>query len=155
MEGLSTSVLVLIILAVVAVAAVAYTPTTFLGQWQKLATRYATERSPAGVTFPDEHIMFGKLFPLMPWKDDLGEYAKFDVELDDDGLWLLYDGPLPPKCPPRMFIPGNHIKYLRDKETLFFFLIHAERPIPMMTKRQLGEAIKRKMTAPPSPISFD
>ena len=54
-----------------------------------------------------------------------------------------------------MFIPGNHIKYLRDKQELYFFLIHAERPIPMMTRRELGEAIKRKMTAPPSPISFD
>ena len=99
MDGLSTSLLVLLILGVVAVAAVAYTPTTFLGQWRKLADRYQTENSPKSVTFPDEHIMFGKLLPLLPWRSDLGEYAKFDVELDDDGLWLLYDGPLPPKCP--------------------------------------------------------
>ncbi|MDJ0910888.1 MAG: hypothetical protein QNI99_17035 [Woeseiaceae bacterium] len=155
MDGLSTSLFVLMILAVVAVAAVAYTPTSFLGQWQKLAQKYETVNTPRSVTFPDEYIMFGKLFPWIPWKQDLAEYAKFDVELDEDGLWLLYDGPLPPKCPPRMFVPGNHIKYLRDKHELFFFLIHADPPVPMVTKRELGEAIKRKMTAPPAGMSFD
>ncbi len=156
MDDLSTSLIVLMILAAVAVAAVAYTPTSFIGQWRKLADRYETANSPQSVSFPNEYIMFGKLsFRLVPWKSDMAEYAKFDVELDDDGLWLLYDGPLPKKCPPRMFVPGDHIKYLRDKQDLYFFLVHANPPIPMTTKRELGDAIKRKMTSKPSPISFD
>lgn len=155
MDDIATSLIVLAILAAVAVAAVMYTPTTFLGQWQKLASVYQTSNTPPSANFPDEHIFFGKLMPLLPFRSDLGEYAKFDVALDDDGLWLMYDGPLPPKCPPRMFVPGNHIKYLKDKGEHFFFLIHADRPVPMMTRRPLGEAIQRKMTSAPSPISFD
>ncbi len=156
MDDLSTSIFVLLILAAVAVAAVAYTPTTFLGQWKKLADRYATENSPRAVTFPNEHIMFGKVsFIWGPRRNDMAEYAEFDIELDNDGLWLLYDGPLAEKCPPRMFVPGNHIKYVKNKHDLYYFLVHADPPVPMMTRCELGEAIKRKMTAAPSPMSFD
>ena len=135
MENLSPTVIVFLTLAIVLAAALAYKPTSFVGQWQKLADKYQTSNSPRRITFPDEYIMVGRLLGgLWPWRNDFAEYAKFDVEVDDDGLWLLYDGPLPERCPPRLFVPGTHVKYVKEKRDQFFFLLHADYPIPMITE---------------------
>lgn len=156
MEYLQPAMQVLFILALVLVAALVFQPKSFVGQWLRLSELYTTSNNPRKISFPDEHILVGKGFDGM-WsrRSEAAEFAKFDVELDEEGLWLLYDGPPPDKCSPRLFVPGTHVKYVKDNEQQYHFLIHADQPIQIRTDRELGEAIKRKLTAAPNPISLD
>jgi hypothetical protein len=145
MESIHPSIIVFVTLTIVAVAAVAYQPSGYLGQWRKLSDRYETDRRPGRITYRGQHILVGRLFgSWIFWRYDLGEFAKFDVEVDDDGIWFLYDGPLPKKCPPCLFVPGKNVTYLRDKRNQFFFHIDAVNPVEITTRRELGEAIKRR-----------
>ena len=147
---------VLFILGLVLVAALVFQPKSFVGQWRRLSELYETSNNPRKISFPDEHILVGKGFGGM-WskRSEVAEFAKFDVELDEEGLWLLYDGPPPEKCSPRLFVPGTHVKYVKDNQKQYDFLIHADQPIRIRTGPVLGEAIKRKMTAAANPISLD
>ena len=150
MEYLEPAVKVLLILGAVLVAALAFQPKSLVGQWRILSDLYGTPNSPRKVSFPDQHLLIGKLSGgVRPFGTGGAEFAKFDVEVDNDGLWLLYDGPTPEKCAPRLFVPGTHVRYLKDKGGQYSFLIHADKPIPLRTNQELGEAIKRKCMAAP------
>ncbi len=151
MEYMQPALKVLFILAVVLVAALAFQPKSFIGHWRKLSELYGTPNSPRRITFPDEHLLVGKIWggSFFRGRSDGAEYARFDVELDNDGLWLVYDGPAPVKCAPQLFVPGTHVRYVKDKNGQYDFLIHADKPIPLRTAAELGEAIKRKATMAP------
>ena len=133
---MNTGLLVLIILAGVAVAAVMYQPTGYLGQWQKLARSFETDRRPLQAKFRNVAIQFG---------GGLSEFAQFDVEIDDDGLWLMHDGPEPRKAPANMLIPWSKIRHVKAKRKWQYFDVMADKPIPMGTDHELGAALMRRL----------
>ena len=156
MEYLQPAIMVLLILGAVLVAALAFQPNSFIGHWRVLSDLCGTENGPRKVSFPDEHVLVGGLSGgVWPLGVGRAEFAKFDIELDEDGLWLLYDGPAPEKCAPRLFIPGTHVKYLKDNGDRYSFLIHADKPIPIQTSSEPGAAMKSRLMGTVNPISFD
>lgn len=154
MDVIQSPIGILIILGLVAVAAVSYVPVTFLGNYKRLADRYQTERRPGSVAFPGEHIMVGRLFggPRF-FADNMGEFARFDVALDNDGLWLLYDGPKPKKAPACMLVPWSSVLFKREKRSKFYFDIEAADPVEISVATELGSAIQRRATKQPDKTS--
>ena len=108
----------------VAGIALAYKPPDYLGAWKLLADAFATDKRPRKITFQDEHVFVGpnSLFNLKP---SAAGFAQYDVEVDEEGLWLVYEGPEPQKSAPCMFIPGYRIKFERQKQTQYQFSIDA------------------------------
>jgi hypothetical protein len=142
-------VIVLIVLAVVAVASVRYMPKDYFGSWKLLADEFTTQDRPKRLSWREQHIhvySFAWTFRgLMA-----GEYAKFDLEVSDDGLWMVYDGPQPHKAPDRMLIPWRYFRVKMEKPSKIFFEIAARRAVQIMVQRELGEAILRQIPRLPA-----
>ena len=146
MDFIQTPIGVLIILALVAITAVSYIPPTFLGNYKRLAERYQTESRPRSVQFPGEHIMVGRMFGgsrILAFR--FAEFARFDVAIDDDGLWLVYDGPNPKKAPDCMFIPWSEISFKKDMQRFVSFGLAASEPVEIAVAVELGRAIQRRV----------
>ena len=144
---------VLIILATVAFGAVMFRPTSYYGQWRKLAQDFETERRPLTASFKNVAIRVGHGLRAMftPWKRDLAEYGRFDVEIDDEGMWLLYDGPEPKKAPPSMLIPFARIQFVHQAGKWHYFEVYASQHIPLGMEHEVGAALMRRLEGDPSP----
>ena len=145
MDLIQSPIGVLIILGLVAIAALSYVPPGFLGNYKRLAERYETDRRPGSISFPGTHVMIGRLFggPRF-FADNVGEFARFDIALDSDGFWLLYDGPMPKKAPDCMLVPWNKIVFKREKRGTYYFDVEASDPVEISVSTKLGSAIKDK-----------
>jgi hypothetical protein len=98
-------------LVAAAVLAVRYRPRGFSGEWVTLSRLFATEQRPKKFSYPRQRLFFS---PIMPrWfagsRIASGEYCAFDVELNQEGMWLSYQGPEPRKCADCLFIPWSRI----------------------------------------------
>lgn len=144
---MSTEAVVLIIIAGVAIAAVLFSPTGYMGQWRNLANSFETSRRPLQASFRNVAVQFGHGFSaiMTPWKRHMAEYARFDVEIDDDGLWLMYDGPEPKKAPPTMLIPFSRIHHKSQRRKWHYFEVFADQVVPMSLDHELGGALKRRL----------
>lgn len=148
MSSLHPASIIFLTLTVVTLAALAYVPTKFLGNYKRLADRYETDRRPGSIAFSRQHIMIGRLFggPRF-FADNVGEFARFDFAFDEEGLWLLYDGPKPKKAPNCMLVPWRRITLKKDKGHLVFFDIEADDPVEISVGSALGQEIKRRLPA--------
>ena len=108
---MSAELLAAFILVAVAALAVRYRPRGFSGEWLTLSRQFATERRPKKFSHPHQRLFFSPILPgWIAWsRIALGEYCAFDVELDQEGMWLKYQGPGPRKCADCLFIPWSRI----------------------------------------------
>lgn len=133
MNFLASPLGVLLILGIVAVAAVAFQPAKYVGIWREMAKRYETDRRPSSVAFPGEDVALG-----------LHEFARVDAALDDEGFWMVYNGPDPRKAPPCVLIPWDSIRFKQQSESRHNFQIRLKDPLEFLVSPELGAALQRR-----------
>jgi hypothetical protein len=141
----STELLVGIVLVAVAALAAQYRPRGFSGEWITLSRLFATERRPEKFSHPSQKLFFS---PIMPWwiawsRIALGEYCAFDVELNQEGMWLRYQGPEPRKCADCLFIPWSRIVNATSVGGLLRLHLDTTRNISIDMPPELGAAALR------------
>lgn len=126
------------ILAAVAFAAVMYEAPDPYGPWLKLAASYAATDSPETVDFTEQTILFGGLTGRMK---PLGDGKRFDISLDDEGLWLtIRRAPLKGTAT-TLKIPGSHIRFRDRSGGEYVFELFARPPIKVSLQGDAGKAI--------------
>lgn len=139
MDFLASPFGVLMILGVVAVAAFSFQPAKYVGIWNKIAELYETDRRPTSVAFRDEDIVLG-----------LHELTRIDAALNDDGFWMVYNGPDSRKAPGCTLIPWDCIRFKEDKGSKHVFQIRLKGPLKFTVSAELGNALQRRsMQMPP------
>ncbi len=138
MDFLASPLGVLAILAIVAVAAFVYEPVRYVAEWREVAKRYATHRRPSSVAFPGEDISLG-----------IHELTRIDAALDDEGFWMLYNGPDPAKAPQCVLVPWDCIRFKDEKDSRHNFQIRLERPLEFFVSPELGAALRRRSQSMP------
>lgn len=133
MDFIASPLGVMIILAAVTIAAVTFEPKKFTGAWRELAQLYGTDKRPRSVAFRDESMAVGSF-----------NFTQIDAALDDDGLWLLYEGPEPKKAPACLFLPWDCVRYRQDKDGRQNFQLRGKDPIEMWVTAELGDAMQRR-----------
>jgi len=141
MDFLASPFGVLMILGIVAVAAFTYQPAKYVGVWRKIAERYETDRRPAPVTFRNEDVVLG-----------LHELTRIDAALNDDGFWMVHNGPEPRKAPGCTLIPWDCIRFKEDKGSKHVFQIRLKGPLEFVVSPELGNALRRRSMQMPSGI---
>ncbi len=141
MDFLASPFGVMAILGIVAVAAVVFQPAKYVGIWQKVAELYATERRPSSTAFPGEDVAFG-----------LYEFTRIDAALDDEGFWMVYNGPDPRKAPPCALVPWDCIRFKDNKGDRYNFQIRLKKPQEFYVSPELGSALQRRSMKMPSGI---
>ena len=139
MDFLASPFGVMMILVVVTVAAVVFQPAKYVGIWSKVAELYETERRPASPAFPNEAVALG-----------VYEFTRVDAALNDEGFWMVYNGPDPRKAPPCTLIPWDCIRFKEDKGSKQVFQIRLKGPTNFTVSPELGSALQRRsMQMPP------
>jgi hypothetical protein len=141
MDFLASPFGVMMILGIVVVAAVVFQPSKYVGIWSAMAERYETERRPSSVAFRNEDVRLG-----------LYEFTRVDAALNDDGFWMVYDGPDPRKAPPCTLIPWDCIRFKEDKESKQVFQIRLKGPTEFFVSPELGNALQRRSMQMPSGV---
>jgi hypothetical protein len=141
----SAEFLVILVLAAVAVFAVRHRPRGFYGEWVTLSQRFATERRPEKFSHLAQKLFFS---PIMPWwiawsRLFSGEYCSFDVELNQEGMWLHYQGPEPRKCADFLFIPWSEVVNAARVGDLVRLKLDTRRDISIDMPPELGAAALR------------
>ena len=133
MNFLASPLGVLTILAIVAIAAITFQPARYVGIWREVARYYETERRPSSTQFRDEEISLGSY-----------EFARIDAQLDDEGFWIVYNGPDPKKAPPCVLIPWDCIRFKQETESRHNFQVRLKHPQELLVSPELGAALKRR-----------
>ena len=141
MEGLGSTLIVFAILLVVTIAAVWFEPANPLEAWLKLAERYATERRPSAVHFTDQQLLFGVGKKRVRSPHDL---ARFDVTLDDFGLWIVFKNASSDGNIAALKIPGTHVRFELQHGKQYLFQLFAEPPIRLAVSGELGAALMQR-----------
>ena len=129
---------VMIILGIVVVAAVTFQPAKYVGAWREVAERYETERRPSRAAFSNEEVSFGKY-----------GITHIDAALDDEGFWMLYNGPEPKVAPACVLIPWDCIRFKQENEGNHNFQIRLKNPSEFYVSTELGASLQRRsMTMP-------
>ena len=132
---------VLLILGFVAVVAFRFEPARYQGIWREVAKRYETDQRPSSVTFAGEEVSLGSF-----------EVTKMNVAVNDDGLWLLYDGPEPPKAPKCVLIPWDCVRFKSEGDNTHNFQIRLKDPVEFYVSPGLGNALQRRCSPMPSGV---
>jgi hypothetical protein len=82
----------------------------------------------------------GRLDAYFPW-----DYFRFDVCIDNDGVWMSFVGPNPEKCTPSMLVPWKRIKFVKHWLNHSYFTFFADEPVGITVRKQLGEAMTRSL----------
>ena len=82
----------------------------------------------------------GRLDYYFPW-----QYAHFDVNIDNDGVWMSFVGPEPGKCAPSLFVPWSQIRFVKHWLNNSYFTFLAEEPVGITVRKPLGEEIARNI----------
>jgi len=133
MDFLASPFGVIIILAIVTIAAVSFEPTQFVGAWRELSKRYGTDKRPRSITFSGESMEVGTF-----------NFTAIDAALDDDGFWLIYDGPNPKKAPECIFLPWDCVRYRQNEYGKQNFQLRGKKPIEIWVSTELGDAMQRR-----------
>ncbi|MDH5621004.1 MAG: hypothetical protein OEY74_02885 [Gammaproteobacteria bacterium] len=144
MSFLASPLGVLLILAVVAIAAITFQPARYVGIWREVAKFYETERRPSSTPYRDEEISLG-----------LHELARIDAQLDDEGFWIVYNGPEPSKAPPCVLIPWDCIRFRQASDSRHHFQIRLKNPQELLVSPELGAALKRRSLRMPGAENKD
>ena len=141
MDFLASPLGVIVILGIVAVAAFVYEPAKYVGVWREVAKRYETNRRPSSITFPGEEISLG-----------IYELAHADAVLDDEGFWMMYNGPDPKKAPACVLIPWDCIRFKQVQDSRRNFQIRLKKPLEFYVSPGLGAALQRRSMPMPAAI---
>lgn len=136
------TIIVLLTIAVLCVVVVLVSPRGFTGLWARLSETFETGRRAKTYSLLNQSLYVKTHF--WRWLFDqyfVGEFAYFDIELDDSGMWLLSRGPEPRKCAESMLIPWNRVGFLKHEGDRSHLRILAGKPVEMTAARQLGELI--------------
>jgi hypothetical protein len=133
MDFLASPLGVIAILSVVVIAAFVYKPAKYVAAWRDVAERYETTRRPMSVTFRGEDISLGRF-----------EMARVDAALNDDGFWMLYDGPETKKAPNCTLIPWDCLRFKEALENRHNFQIRTKKIVELFVSPELGTALQRR-----------
>ena len=142
MEYLGPTLVVFAILLVVTIAAFSFEPANPLEAWFKLAERYQTGRRPSAVEFSDQSLLFG-----VKRVTRINEFARFDVTIDDFGLWIVYRNNDQDDVPSALKIPGTHVRFRGRHGQRYLFELYAEPPVRMAVRGNLGATLMQKCSA--------
>lgn len=142
MEYLGPTFIVFVILLVVTIAAFSFEPANPLEAWFKLAERYQTGRRPSAVEFSDQSLLFG-----VKRVRRLNDFARFDVTIDDFGLWIVYRNNDQDDVPSALKIPGTHVRFRGQHGQRYVFELYAEPPVRMAVRGNLGATLKQRSSA--------
>ena len=142
MEYLGPTLVVFAILLVVTIAAVSFEPADPLEAWFKLAERYQTSRRPSAVEFSDQSLLFG-----LRRVKRLNDFARFDVTMDDFGLWIVYRNNDREDVPDALKIPGTHVRFRGQHGKRYLFELFAEPAVRMAAGGDFGELLKQRCKA--------
>jgi hypothetical protein len=141
MEGLGSILIVFAILLVVTITAVSFEPANPLEAWLKLSERYATERRPSTVQFPGQRLMFGVGKKRVKSPHDL---ARFDVTIDDFGLWIVFKNANSDNLATALKVPGTHVRFELHHGQQYLFQVYAEPPVRLAVRGELGETLMQR-----------
>ena len=144
MDFLASPLGVLAILGIIAVAAFVYEPAKYVGIWREVAKRYETNRRPSSIAFPEEEISLGRY-----------EFTHIDAGLDDEGFWMLYNGPDPGKAPDCVLVPWDCIRFKEEQESRHIFQIRLKGPLDFHVSPELGAALRRRSQSMPTGQDLD
>jgi hypothetical protein len=142
MEYLGPTFIVFAILLVVTIAAFSFEPANPLEAWFKLAERYQTGRRPSAVEFTDQSLLFG-----VKRVRRLNDFARFDVTIDDFGLWIIYRNNDQDDVPGALKIPGTHVRFRGRHGQRYLFELYAEPPVRMAVRGNLGATLSQRCSA--------
>ena len=146
MEFMTQIFIVFIVLLVVVIASLSYEPANPLDAWFKLAERYQTSRRPSEIQFVNQELMFGAKRVKR-----LNDFARFDVTLDDFGLWIIFRNNDQEEIPDVLKIPGTHVRYEAHHGQQYLLQLYAEPAIRMTAKGELGAALMDKLQVNETP----
>ena len=128
----------MIILGIVTVAAFTFQPAKYVSAWREVAERYETNRRPSNAEFPNEEVSLGNY-----------KVTRVDAALDDEGFWMLYNGPEPRMAPACVLIPWDCIRFKQENEHTHNFQIRLKNPVEFFVSKELGASLQRRsMTMP-------
>lgn len=150
MDYLGPTLVVFAILLVVTIAALSFEPANPLAKWLSLAQRYATDRRPSAVQFPRQRILFGG--PRGRLKS-LNDFVRFDVAIDDFGLWLVCKGVDSDEVPAALKIPGTHVRSQGEHGQHYLFDLFAEPPVRIALRGEAGAELQSRCRSPAEPAA--
>lgn len=133
MDFIHSPLFVILLLGAITTAAVVFEPARSVGAWREVAERYATDLRPRTIAFSGESVEIG-----------VHNFARISAGLDDDGFWIIYEGPTPRKAPDCVLIPWDCIRFRQDKQGKQNFQIRGKKPIELMVSVELGDAMQRR-----------
>ena len=147
-DHLRLSLIVLATVAATAALAIVIKPKRYLGHWKQLADHFSTTKVPSRYSFPDQRIYVGYLsqprlfwffWQRRYWQLDDGEYALFDIEFDNEGLWLHHKGDTESKCPAMMRIPWPYISLRKEYSNEVVLEVATAYAIDFRMPREVGD----------------
>jgi hypothetical protein len=144
MDYLGPTLIVFAVLIAVTVAVVVFEPASPFARWIKLAERYATDERPSQIQFSNELIEFGGTRGALK---PLAEGLRFDITLDDFGLWLICRGETPEDFATRLKIPGTHVRFIEQRGDAYLFDLFAEPPVRIALQGPAGREVFERKTA--------
>jgi len=142
MDYLGPTFIVFAILLVVTIAALSFEPSNPLDAWLRLAERYQTPRRPVDTQFANEQLLFG-----LKRVNRLNDFARFDLAIDDYGLWIVYANNDREDLPSALKIPGTHVRFVGKHGRRYVFELYAEPPIRMAARGAFGETLMQRCQA--------
>lgn len=141
MDYIGPTLIVFAILIAVAVAAVAFEPANPFAKWLQLAKHYATPRRPSAVQYAEQKILFGGQKGRLT---SLNEFVRFDVTIDDFGLWIVCKGIETDEVPLALKIPGTHVRFQGEHGRNYLFELYAEPPVRIAVRGELGAELRQR-----------
>lgn len=143
-QTLETALIALAPLAILLALAFMFRPKSYTVLWRDLSATFGTDERPAKYSFRE--IPFYRPTTVTRWFFDnrhIGEYALFDVEIDDEGFWLKNDTPGDAKCAERMFIPWSRISFSKRKGNYCRYSIFASKPVDIVVPIEFAANLEK------------
>jgi hypothetical protein len=139
MDYLGPTFIVFAVLLVVMIAAVSFQPANPLDAWFRLAERYQTPRRPSEKQFTNQALLFG-----LKRVKGLNDFARFDVTIDEFGLWIVYSNNPQDEVPSALKVPGTHVRFVGEHGRKYLFDLYAEPPIRMAASGEFGATLRQR-----------
>lgn len=139
MDYLGPTFIVFAVLLVVMIAAVSFQPANPLDAWFRLAERYQTPRRPSEKQFTNQALLFG-----LKRVKRLNDFARFDVTIDEFGLWIVYSNNPQDEVPSALKVPGTHVRFVGEHGRKYLFDLYAEPPIRMAASGEFGATLRQR-----------
>jgi hypothetical protein len=120
--------------------------------WRRFSEAFATDRRLRAYPFKHESVFLRHVSTRNPLQVFVlteprhGQYAHFDVGLDDRGIWFLFDGPASAKCAASIFVPWVRVRFAKNLDNYSCFTFLARKPVGVTIRRALGDEIIEYMS---------